>query len=896
MLGSMRGLKGFLCSVAVCAGLSASVGAFADVYVADGRRGANGSLYKVDVNTGDLTVIAPLAEAIHAMTFNAHGTILYAQTNTWRSGPGGNGKIVSIDLTTGAFTDITTSNPDKFTGLAFHQADGYLYALDNDRDLYRINVDTGVTTFLFDISGSRRGLASDGETLYQSTGSQLRSVSTTADTQTAIGYFTRGYDRAIKDLTFDPVSNTLLGIDRSGGIYSIDRSTAAATLLTNTGGNKIAIAAQPFKDDDLDGMNDFYEISYGLNPLVDDSALDLDGDGLTNLQEYNALSNPAKSDTDSDGLGDSAEFDLGTSLTNKDTDDDGKTDFFEVIFGLDPLVDDRILAVGTVDGFADNAAVATDDNGNVHVVYNHDLGESGAEIFYTMLSSEGEILIGATPISGNEFEQSKMPDIAASNGKVYVVWQSTDFEREREGLGSVPEVQFVSLDPSKVPHNGNPSNLAALSTAEPINITGNDFYKSNHARIAVGINNKLHVVVEETGSDVIRYLKLETNGAVIFDKTLTARLNLRRAFPDIAIDAQNRVHLVWRTSEEEGGSVWYGLINGNNGAVLIDSTLIDINGHSATVNIDSNDIASIVYGSFNSTINLIRINPALDDQDGSAANLAAITISPKSILIEEDDGFDSRPRHPFARMDENDNMLVSYLVDSRQGDGTVKFLTVAADGKPSNGSALIVNSARRFEQLKMSRDASVLSVATENKVNLFKKLSASIVSGASVLNGTLQIVQYAEDNLPDGAKSDAPTPHDDVFFSMLITLPEGGTTTLTLPTIKRLDEDSTLAIWTEDAGWIELNIPNLAEVTVEITDGGPGDADGLANGFILIKASAMVSKGRSFISDFLDAGVSLFEEDNGGKGTSGGSVGGIMLMLLLANGLFSLARRRKLLH
>jgi len=45
-------------------------------------------------------------------------------------------------------------------------------------------------------------------------------------------------------------------------------------------------------DDDGDGMPDSYEISYGLNSLVNDAESDLDGDNLSNLFEYNNGSKP----------------------------------------------------------------------------------------------------------------------------------------------------------------------------------------------------------------------------------------------------------------------------------------------------------------------------------------------------------------------------------------------------------------------------------------------------------------------------------------------------------------------------------------------------------------------------------------------------------------------------
>jgi len=40
-------------------------------------------------------------------------------------------------------------------------------------------------------------------------------------------------------------------------------------------------------DDDNDGMPDEWELAYGLNPLQDDASGDLDGDGISNIDEYN---------------------------------------------------------------------------------------------------------------------------------------------------------------------------------------------------------------------------------------------------------------------------------------------------------------------------------------------------------------------------------------------------------------------------------------------------------------------------------------------------------------------------------------------------------------------------------------------------------------------------------
>lgn len=53
------------------------------------------------------------------------------------------------------------------------------------------------------------------------------------------------------------------------------------------------LATNPLaSDSDGDGMPDGWEVSQGLNPLVNDASVDADGDGLTNLQEYQGTTDP----------------------------------------------------------------------------------------------------------------------------------------------------------------------------------------------------------------------------------------------------------------------------------------------------------------------------------------------------------------------------------------------------------------------------------------------------------------------------------------------------------------------------------------------------------------------------------------------------------------------------
>ena len=128
--------------------------------------------------------------------------------------------------------------------------------------------------------------------------------------------------------------------------------------------NRITLSTELATDTDNDGMSDSYETANGTDLNVDDSALDKDADGLTNLQEYlgqdssgnvtgYGQTQSGNADSDSDNLNDGVE--LSGSLnpwsggdqtsppgdsTNpnlSDSDDDGVDDGAEITAGSNPM-------------------------------------------------------------------------------------------------------------------------------------------------------------------------------------------------------------------------------------------------------------------------------------------------------------------------------------------------------------------------------------------------------------------------------------------------------------------------------------------------------------------------------------------------------------------------------
>ena len=60
--------------------------------------------------------------------------------------------------------------------------------------------------------------------------------------------------------------------------------TLTVSNITDLAGNPVTPAGIKLNDNDNDSMADDWETEYGLNPSIDDSAADPDGDGYTNFE------------------------------------------------------------------------------------------------------------------------------------------------------------------------------------------------------------------------------------------------------------------------------------------------------------------------------------------------------------------------------------------------------------------------------------------------------------------------------------------------------------------------------------------------------------------------------------------------------------------------------------
>ena len=213
-------------------------------------------------------------------------------------------------------------------------------------------------------------------------------------------------------------------------------------------------------------------------------------------------------------------------------------------------------ALQVVDGGTSSdrmAAVASDSEGNVHVVWSR----SNQHLYYSMVSPRGETLIDATQLTGSGFNKVFHPDMVIDdNDIVHIVWADH---------GGQHKIMYTALHPFNTAMDGLVSDDGAL-TAIDDTIVAQHINDRDWPAIDVDSKGNIHIVWQDHYDSLdiyfqqpqIYYKMLEPDykarsTLVLFDDTLLTPIIGHKGHPDIVVDANDYVQIAW--DDTRGGKV-----------------------------------------------------------------------------------------------------------------------------------------------------------------------------------------------------------------------------------------------------------------------------------------------------------------------------------------------------
>ncbi|MBI4641049.1 MAG: Ig-like domain-containing protein, partial [Candidatus Tectomicrobia bacterium] len=465
--------------------------------------------------------------------------------------------------------------------------------------------------------------------------SEFASVMVGGRTIGTVGGFGSDCNSSFFTRTFTlPIADLLSAINDGKVTITLKNSSGVDSCTTNDHQVRLTFNFDS-TDTDGDGMVDSYENFFGLKSNdPTDASRDDDGDGLTNLQESQILTDPKVADADHDGLNDREEIAAGTNPRVADTDGDGLIDSQEVnVFLTDPQKPNLPIQI-TPDDYEDSTfpAAVLDSKGNIHIVYVKNFAEPQG-LQYLMLNPHGRILIAETNLTTTD---ARKPEISIdSQDDLHIAWHVYI-------SSSNIETYYTKLNPYLHPRNGSPAIPSTITLIPPRVVSRADTTNSVAPSIKVR-NDNVHLVWRDgrgpTGR-TLHYLKMDANGTVLIPDTTILTYDTEGTNPgidpEIDVDNQGNVHLVFVkvSPTVNNDEVFYMMVNGANGSAKIAPTMIsNDDGQDSkrpSIAIDASNHAHTVWQETGVTdfadIRYIKINPSLDDQNGDAAVLSRITL------------------------------------------------------------------------------------------------------------------------------------------------------------------------------------------------------------------------------------------------------------------------------
>lgn len=592
-------------------------------------------------------------------------------------------------------------------------------------------------------------------------------------------------------------------------------------------------------DSDGDGMTDAYELAQGLDPQdASDADIDSDNDGLTNREEYIAQTDPNASDSDGDGI----------------------LDGWEIDRGLDP----------------NDASDAAQDNGNGQSYLDEYLGASDTEA--PIITLENSVTINATgpktaiPSAGVSATDNIDGSVAVtlegathvSPGRHVVIWRAQDSAGNASSvLQTVNVLPQVLVKSKQVVAEGQIAEVRVRLSGEapfyPIEIPFNLSTNSNENGMAdeqdvVTLQDSIRITSGLEGSLAIAVLTDdETEGeeslVVSFDTPVNATLGSNQQH-EIFIIEDNAAPQVSLAAEQMGEPAT--LILRDGGLVEIAATIEDPN---------SQDSHTLTWDRLNSTVS------DLDD------NASTLTFDPSTlaegiydvIVTVADNGTPALTTETTLRIKVAASAPVLSANFDSDGDGISDadegFKDSDQDGIPDYLDAIEQSNVLQTQLGEASGDDPVFLMETEPGLRLsLGDVALTLDEGGTQIDSE----SLASNENYDEFASDEQFDNIGGLYNFEIhgLGKIGDSVRLVIPQAQALPANAVYRKLFSDSGWRDFQVdennhlysaagqegrcPSPGDgaytegltaghwcVMMLIEDGGPNDADGLANGSIV---------------------------------------------------------------
>lgn len=334
-------------------------------------------------------------------------------------------------------------------------------------------------------------------------------------------------------------------------------------------------------DTDDDGLLDGDEVN---EHNTDPNTADTDGDGLNDGEEVNThQTNPLSTDTDEDGLSDADEVNLhNTNPLSTDTDSDGMSDQYEVIYGLDPTLDDSTLD-------ADSDGLSNIEEQALGTAPNNDDTDSDNVI------DGDEVNTHATNPLNRDSDGDKMPDGYEIDNAFDPLLDDASNDIDEDGFSNMEEY-FLNTDPrnaSSVPQPGAWTSFQGGNRRDGFIPVSLNFENANE-RWRITNSNMFYQVVSD-GTSAYFTSEDYNNGKIYSVNTVTGEIQWQRDYETVYQFSPITISDSSLYAGNRWGDYYFRGFNRDSGAFLFrgDNTF-DTNNNAAAI---IGDI-SIIYGEY----------------------------------------------------------------------------------------------------------------------------------------------------------------------------------------------------------------------------------------------------------------------------------------------------------